>query len=326
MARIEVRLFGRFALSRGGCAVDSIGATKLREILCYLLLHHDRPHPRERLASLLWPDTTTERSRKYLRQALWQLQAALRGGDRDTGADWLRIETDWIRLDVDGEVDVDVLRFQAAVTAAATAAGDGPLPAEVAASLEAAVETYRGPLLENCYQDWCLRERERLHDLLLDALDLLAAHHEAGRRYAPAQQWTMRLLRDDPAREGAHQRLMRIHYLAGNRTRALRQFDECVSALDDELGVEPSAATTALRDRIRAGEPVSPAVDAGAPDLDHILRHLRDLEHELAGVQGHVRQRIAEVERVRAGMAVPSAPARRPLRRAAPLPRTAAQR
>jgi DNA-binding SARP family transcriptional activator len=322
MSRIEVRLFGRFALSRGACPVESIGAAKLRELLSYLLLHHDRPHPRERLASLLWPDTTTERSRKYLRQALWQLQAALRGDDGVASAAWLRTETDWIRLDVDGEIDVDVLRFQAAVTAAAIAAGDGPLTADAAASLEAAVELYRGPLLESCYQDWCLRERERLHDLLLDALDLLAAHHEAGRRYATAQQWTMRLLRDDPAREGAHQRLMRLHYLAGNRSRALRQFDACVSALDDELGVEPSAATTELRDRIRAGERLSPTVDAGALDLDHVLRQLRDLEHELAGVHGQVRQRLAEVERARAGLA---APARRSLRRPALL-RTAAQR
>lgn len=325
MVRIEARLFGRFALSRDGDTVEGIGATKVREMLCYLLLHHGRPHARERLASLLWPETTTERSRKYLRQALWQLQGALRAGD-DAPPDWLRVDTDWVRLDLAAGVEVDALRFQSAVAAAAASAGTRPLADDHAAALETAVESYRGPLLEGWYQEWCLRERERLHELRLDALELLAAHHETGQRWATAQQWTTRLLRDDPAREGAHQRMMRLHYVAGNRSRALRQFEECAAALDDELGVAPSVETTALRDRIRAGQGVAPPCEGppAAHGLGDILAQLRALESQLAGVHGHVRQRIAEVERSLAGSAAPPAPSR-PLRRPANLLRTAAR-
>lgn len=298
MARMEARLFGRFALSRDNSAIEGISATKVREMLCYLLLHHGRPHARERLASLLWPDTTTERSRKYLRQVVWQLQGALRSlpGAR---SEWLRVETDWVRLDVDAALEVDVLRFHAAVLAAAAHPGDGALPPELARRLEAAVELYRGPLLDGWYQDWCVRERERLQGLLLDALDMLAAHHEAGRRYALAQQWAARLLQHDGAHESAHQRLMRLHYLSGNRIRALRQFDECVTALAEELGVEPAAATLALRDRIRAGQCLVPGPESrSGQGLGEILAHLRALEEQLAGVQIHVREQIAAVERL----------------------------
>lgn len=299
MSRIEVHLFGRFMLSCAECAVTGMGAAKVRELLAYLLLHHGRSHARERLASLLWPDTTTERSRKYLRQAIWRLQVALRSGA--PAVDWLRVESDWIRLDLGGDIEVDALRFQTAVTDAARSGGQ-PLPAAVAAALEAAVQSFHGPLLEGWYQDWCLRERERLRELRLDALDLLAAHHEAAGRCATAQQWTTRLLEEDPAREGAHRRLMRLHYLAGDRTRALRQFEACVAALDEELGVAPSAETTALRDRIRTGERVAPApAGPGDEGLGAILVHLRELESHLAGVRGHVQQRIAEVERSLAG-------------------------
>jgi hypothetical protein len=41
------------------------------ELFCYLLLHRNKPHPRELLATVFWPECTTVQSRKCLRQALW---------------------------------------------------------------------------------------------------------------------------------------------------------------------------------------------------------------------------------------------------------------
>src|SRR5690606_2684341 len=111
MSAIAVRVFGRFAIARDGTAVAGVGAGKVRELLCYLLLHHGRPHAREHLASLLWPETTTARSRKYLRQALWQLQTAVCQDGRDAAPSWLRVETEWIRLDVGPGLTVDALGF-----------------------------------------------------------------------------------------------------------------------------------------------------------------------------------------------------------------------
>jgi hypothetical protein len=44
---------------------------------------------------------------------------------------------------------------------------------------------------------------------------------------------------------------MRLHGQAGNRTGALRQYERCVAALDEELGVRPSKQTEALLRIIR---------------------------------------------------------------------------
>jgi DNA-binding SARP family transcriptional activator len=77
MAAIEVRLFGQLSVQRDGRVLDALEAGKAQELFCYLLLHRERLCPREVLAEVLWSDSTGERSKKYLRQALWQLHAAL---------------------------------------------------------------------------------------------------------------------------------------------------------------------------------------------------------------------------------------------------------
>ena len=70
------------------------------------------------------------------------------------------------------------------------------------------------------------------------------------------------LLADEPEREEVHRLKMRLLALAGQRTAALKQYDECTAALLDELGVPPSAETNALYDQIMAGEVGPPSSTA----------------------------------------------------------------
>ena len=85
MTQIVVRMLGKFSAAVGGEPLTSLTASKVQELFAYLLIHRDRPQSREVLASLLWGDTETWRAKKYLRQALWQLQSALRGEFRLAG-------------------------------------------------------------------------------------------------------------------------------------------------------------------------------------------------------------------------------------------------
>ena len=64
----------------------------------------------------------------------------------------------------------------------------------------------------------------------------------------------VRLLALEPEREEVHRLKMRLLALAGQRGAALKQYDECTSALLNELGVPPSTETTALYDQVLAGE------------------------------------------------------------------------
>ncbi|MCB0125499.1 MAG: NACHT domain-containing protein, partial [Caldilineaceae bacterium] len=72
--------------------------------------------------------------------------------------------------------------------------------------------------------------------------------------YDAALPYARRWLALDPLHEPTHQTLMRLYATIGQQAAALRQYQLCVQTLDDELGVPPAEATTALYEQIRLGQ------------------------------------------------------------------------
>ncbi len=304
---LRIRLFGKFCVQRDEQIVDGFDAHKVQELFCYLLLHRDHALPRETLAGLLWPDTSTAQSKKSLRQVLWQLQSLL---NTQSGADDERIllvEPEWVRLNPQAEIWLDVVQFEKAYDPVQRIPGHD-LDVYSVQALEEAVQLYQGPLLEGWYEDWCLYERERLQSMYLAMLDKLMSYYEACRDYETSLAYGMRIMCYDRARERTHRRLMRLYYLLGDRAEALRQYERCAAALDEELGVSPSKATVALYKQIRADQLDEPSTlmlaDLGvspiitAPQLLEVLAYLTHLQDLLADLQKQVQQGIRALEQV----------------------------
>jgi DNA-binding SARP family transcriptional activator len=263
MSTLRIQLFGKLSVESDGRSLEGLDANKAQELFCYLLVNRDRPHPRESLAALLWGEAAGERSKKYLRQSLWQLQGVLdTGGARSL----LSAEHDWVRLESEGGLWLDVEAFERASRGARGESGVGLSP-EQKEALAGAVALYRGDLLEGWYQDWCLYERERLQNLYLLMLDKLMSYCERRGDYDEGQHYGALSLRHDRARERTHRRLMRMHHASGDRTSALRQYERCAAALKEELSVAPDRRTNDLYRRIRAGEAgrAEPPSDAAGP-------------------------------------------------------------
>ncbi len=293
---LNVQLFGKLRLVSRGMPVDTLHSTKAQELLAYLILYRHRVHARETLAGVLWGDCPTAQSRKYLRQALWQLQGVLAADD--TNSIGVGVEADGLQVRaLPGFCDV--------VAFDEVAAAVRPMPAEAidadcAQRLQRVLDLYRGDLLEGWYQEWCLYERERLQNLYLSMLGKLMGYHEARGDYEAAIDQGGLILRIDPARESAHQHLMRLYLLAGDHGRALQQYRRCTAVLQDELGVHPSKQTMELYHEIRqggAGEPLAAIppgnTDTAAPEA---LRRLRGVLERLGQMQEQVRQEISALE------------------------------
>jgi DNA-binding SARP family transcriptional activator len=139
--------------------------------------------------------------------------------------------------------------------------------------------------------------------MYLGMLDKLMGYCEAHQDYEAGLVYGTRILRYDRARERTHRWLMRLHYLAGDRTEALRQYERCVAALDEELGVKPAERTIALYEQIRADRLDDPPLPQGklmptattAPMPD-VLACLKQLQATLESVQSQVQQDIQAVE------------------------------
>jgi DNA-binding SARP family transcriptional activator len=257
---LSIRLFGKLSLQQGSAELEGLRFGRLAELFCYLLLRRDRVHSREVLASQMWGDSTTRQSKKYLRHALWQLQTILKHGGEQ--GPLLVVDRDSVRLKMGSAVWLDVASFENAC-AQFQDVPHAQLDEPQAQMLKAAVELYRGDLLEGWYQEWCLFERERLQNLYLLIVEKLMRYCEQRQQYQAGMEMGERILRLDRAHERTYQTLMRMQYLAGDRAGALRQYQRCESALRKELEVRPARNTLELLEEIRADSLQEP----GAVDL-----------------------------------------------------------
>jgi DNA-binding SARP family transcriptional activator len=236
---LNVRVLGGFDLRLGKTPLAPLESARAESLLAYLLLHREAAQPRQRLAFLLWPDSTEPQARTNLRHVLHTLRGALPAPER-----FIDVTPRTVRWRPDAPFRLDVADFDEALARAQ----DDDVEA-----LREAVEAYTGDLLEGSYDEWLLEERERLRQCYLDALDRLARGLAERGEPVRAIVYAERLLRDDPLREQSYRLLMRMHDERGDRARALRVYHACAAALGRALGVEPSRATRELYESLLPG-------------------------------------------------------------------------
>ncbi len=240
---LHLHLLGPFRLLQGGQPLVGFDQARLQHLLAYLALQPAAPVSRQQLAFAFWPDTTDQQALKNLRTLLTRLRRALPDTDR-----YVTVSPQTLHWRPDAPIDLDVTGFEAAIAqAAAQERGEAD---QVTQALAAAVAAYTGDLLPDCYDDWILPVRERLHQAYGDALEQLVLALEGQRDTSSAIPYAQRLLHHDPLHEAAYRHLMRLHMAQGDWTEALRIYHACTAMLKQEFGAAPSRATRDLYDRL----------------------------------------------------------------------------
>ncbi len=257
MGSLALRLLGGFECKTSLGHPVPIRSQKAQALLAYLACHPGQSHPRDKLATLLWPEIDDHQARANLRKALFVLRPALAAAPSS-----LRIEEGAVALDT-GALDIDVVAFERLVRQGTPQA------------LQQAADLYRGDLLEGLgvtetpFEEWLVGERERLRELALEALARLLARQTRLEEPAAAVATALRLLALDPLQEAVHRALMRLYARHGRRDAALRRYQSCVDTLRRELGVEPAAETRQLyQEVLRSRATPSEAARTAIANLD----------------------------------------------------------
>src|SRR4051794_463303 len=74
---LRIRLLGGFEIRDADIPLPPLESARAESLLAYLILHRDAPQSRERLAFLLWPDSTESQARTNLRHVLHNLRRGL---------------------------------------------------------------------------------------------------------------------------------------------------------------------------------------------------------------------------------------------------------
>lgn len=270
MNQHKLYLFGSPALEVAGEPV-AIDTRKALALVAYLAVT-GQPHTRDGLAALFWPEADATRARAALRRTLSTLRTALDNR-------WLVTDREQVHLQKQSDLWIDVDQFHAQLAACTT---HNHPPGQVCplclAPLAQAVECYRGDFMAGFslagsaeFDDWQFFQSESLRREYIEALQRLVAGHSHQRAFDPAIVYARRWLQADPLDEAAHRHLMHLYAQTGQRTAALRQYQECVRLLAAELGVPPTAETTALHTAIQthsipsSAAPVAPRIATVAP-------------------------------------------------------------
>lgn len=234
----RLRLLGEPGLSGVGEPVRL--ERKQAALLAFLAL--EGPTPRQALSEQLWPESD-EKGRTNMRQLLRRLKLSS-GGELVGG--------------------LETLALAEGVTSDAT-----ELPGLVSSGRFTQALALEGTLLGAFeytdlpdFHDWLTRARERTAALTRRAVAGELERLEREGQLTQALTLAERRLAAEPTSEELYRRLMRLHYLMGDRTAALGLYQLCRQMLRRELDTEPLPETAALAQDIERGRRLPGAAQA----------------------------------------------------------------
>ncbi|MCG8550293.1 MAG: NB-ARC domain-containing protein [Desulfobacterales bacterium] len=250
MTQIEFKFFGPPCFRVNGTAVK-IGRRKAIALAAYLAVTA-KPHTREKLATMLWPETDPARSRASLRKALSLLTKVL-------GKSWLNIDREIIGFVPHESLQVDVNRFlELAADLPRNKEREKPDTPKQIKSLEAAAQISNVSFLSGFFlkdapdfETWQTAQSERLGRRAAEILKYLTRSEMRRGAYSQALSHARQLVTLDPLNEAAQRRLIRLYAEAGQPGIALRQYEKCKTLLERELGILPEDETRSLGEGIR---------------------------------------------------------------------------
>jgi DNA-binding SARP family transcriptional activator/TolB-like protein len=214
---------------------------KALALFCYIVLNESDWTSRSHLAGLFWAEASEELARASLRQILFEIKRNF----SELGKNILIIERDRVGVDRNHiSIDIDIMMQMFS---------SGQIP-----KFYSNYENFQNDIMNGfedvspSFDEWLRTYRLDLFGRVIDLLQQRSNSDElpiqSRRRLAEVA------IRMDPLAEGAYRSAMQLAAEDGDIGSALKSYGKLYQTLDDELGMEPSAATQDLAVRIKSGD------------------------------------------------------------------------
>ena len=246
MACLTLRLLGTPRLTRNNDSLDGVFFEKVEALLCYLAVESSRPHRREVLAELFWPNLPDAHARSNLRYALFKLREGL--CDKQNTEPHLQVSRTSIRFNVNSDYYLDIEDLADAFDQ--TLQPNATLNIE---RLENLVSLHRGDFMEQntltqneLFHEWLCNKREIYHRNVMFLLSRLIDKHADAQSYEHAVHYAYKFIALDPLDESGYHRLIELLAISWKNTKALETYNILSGLLDMEIGIRPNEKSTAL--------------------------------------------------------------------------------
>ena len=294
MGILQVGLFGGVRATHNNWITEIQLTRENQGLLAYLLLQRHKVHSREILADMFWGEHSQQKARGSLNTALWKLKKALEPEGIPAGTYLKNSHSGEIGFNKDSQYWLDVEIFERGINQILT------LPFQTIeeshlVDLNKVLGLYKGDLLEGLYEDWALRERERLRALYLRSLIYLLQFYDFHRAYEKAISYGQRILDLDPLREEIHREMIRLYWENGQRAMAARQYEICRTTLDKELGITPMEDTQRLYTQIltRMDGDSSVMISSKQANIEQAFQQIREASQSIELAKAQIQQALS---------------------------------
>ena len=242
MDALEFRILGPLQVNENGRTL-SLGGSRRRAVLAFLLLHANEVVTVDRLVDDLWPDEPPQNATAALHNHVSRLRKVV-------GTDVIVTRNGGYSVEVE-PATIDLHRFEELVADAEVAD-----PVRRAALLGQALELWRGRALADLsFEPFASAASDRLEELRLDVLESRIDADLAVGRHREVISELSQLVSAHPLREGLRGQLIVALYRAGRQAEALAMYRDARRVLSEELGLEPGPALKELERRILRHDP-----------------------------------------------------------------------
>jgi DNA-binding SARP family transcriptional activator/tetratricopeptide (TPR) repeat protein/TolB-like protein len=239
---LYLKTLGGWRVTRDSDAPVALASQRVA-LLAVLVASGEHGVARDRVAALLWPESTEDNARHSLGQSLYALRRDAGSADVVVGTTTLRLDPDVVRCDA-WELDV------------AHAAGDALRVTEL----------YEGPFLDGVRLRGSAElahlidaERDRLGRVHADAIESLARRGATAGDHHTAAAWWRRLAAVEPLSSRVALELVRALAAAGDRAAALQAARVHEALVRQELETAPDPSLVAFADALRRAPGPAPS-------------------------------------------------------------------
>ncbi len=293
MGILQVGLFGSIRATHNDWLTQIQLTRENQGLLAYLLLQRHKVHSREILADMFWGEHSRQKARGSLNTALWKLKKALEPEGIPAGTYLRNSHMGEVGFNKDSHYWLDVEVFEHGINQILIRPFETIEERELN-DLNKVLDLYKGDLLEGLYNDWALRERERLRALYLRSLIYLLQFYDFYRAYDKAISYGQRILDLDPLREEIHREMIRLYWENGQRAMAVRQYEICQVILDKELGIAPMEDTQRLYTQVLTGVDGSSSVMISSKqiNIEQAFQQIREASESIELAKAQIQQAL----------------------------------
>lgn len=233
---LTITTFGKIQIKLGDHIITGAEwmSQNARDLLLLLLMHPEGL-TKEEIGAIFWPDSTPAELKLRFKNTIYRLRHA-------AGKDAVLFEDEIYMFNHGMDYEADCENFVQGLAAARRLTN---LQDQIK-YLSSAAKIYKGPFMPDLSEQWVITQRERFHQMALDAMIQLAELQLQQGDLDGVQDTAQSLLKFEPAHEPMVCLAMRAQAAGGNIAAVMQSFEQLRIALHEELDATPSPPTVRL--------------------------------------------------------------------------------